>query len=131
MKNYAKNKENDKDNKLFNCFIVLGFTDKLTTGKDLTGPTDYDNNFLIFGMDKPESYKTFEKAEKAAKGWSLLANSGPAMILLAKNDTDPNAVYLCQFFDGKFVKEQDKIDHTYEAIKKDLEGAELRNQAQQ
>lgn len=130
MEDYNKAQINDKGqlvtdaaNKRFKTFVVIGFTDKYTNGKEISMAPSYDNKDLVPGMDKAKTATKYVDADNAAKGWSKMQGNGPAHIYLAKDAQDDKAVFLCQYFDGD-VKD-DQLETYFKAVKDHLEGAKL------
>ena len=113
----------DESNRRFKNFIVIGYKDKFTTGKEILVAPKYDDTSLEVGMNRPEVKTDYLSADKVAKGWSMRQGNGPAFIYMAKDANDENAVYLCQYFKGELA--YDQLEHYFEVVKKDLKGAQL------
>ena len=115
--------ETATNNKRFGTFIVIGFKDSYSDGREITKAPSFDNKNLVVGMNRPEVRKTYKEADDYAKGWSMRQGNGPAFIYLAKDATDDRAVFLCEYFKGNL--ENDNLYKYFEAVKKDLKGAKL------
>lgn len=113
----------DENNKRFNVFVIIGYTDKYSNGKTITMAPSYNNKDLIIGKNGVQEKKTYKEADSIAKGWSMEQGNGPAFIYLAKNKDDPDAVFLCEYFQGEL--ENDNLEKYFTVVKKHLEGAKL------
>lgn len=108
------------DIKRFNLFTVVGFKGYSSTGKKITAapePTKTDS--LVIGMPDIQEKASYAQADELAKGWSMNSTGGPAFIYLAKDKNDENAVFLCEYFEGKLA--HDQLDKYFDIVKKDLE----------
>lgn len=106
--------------KRFNNFIVIGYTNKDTDGKDIaTEPANADK--LVMGMQVPQEKTSYKDADSIAKGWSQRQGNGPAYIYLAKNKDDDKAVYLCSYFNGK-LSSKDQLNDLFNAVASDIAG---------
>jgi hypothetical protein len=72
---------------------------------------------------EPETKDAYVEADKIAKSWSQIQGNGPAFIYLAKDIDDPEAFFMCEYFEGKLM--YDQLDTYYKSIKKDIEAAIL------
>lgn len=108
------------DNRRFSTYIVIGYTDKYSNGKEITAAPSYSDKKLVFGMSHPEVTDSYKKADNIAKGWSQAAGNGPAYILLAKSKEDENAALVCGYFKGTLI--DDKVNDLFEKFKKYVDG---------
>jgi hypothetical protein len=113
----------DENNKRFNTFIVVGFTDKYSNGKTITMAPSFNNKDLVLGKNGMQLKKQYKDADKIAKGWSMVQGNGPAFIYMAKSAEDDNAVFLCEYFKGELANDQ--LGKYFEIVKKHLKGAKL------
>lgn len=124
---FDKNSDLSGGKPVYNTFLVVGYKGTFADGTEITAAQDYDNDELVFGMNKVESTPKFKNAENLAQGWSMRQGNGPAFIFLAKDATDENAAFLCQYFKGELVKtgqkSGDKVDEYLHNIEQDLKGA--------
>ena len=117
-----------EDNKRFKSFIILGFTDKYSNGKEITTePAKEDVKDLVLGMAHPQEKTSYKDADNIAKGWSMRQGNGPAYIYLAKSLQDDKAVYLCKYFKGE-LGDDDQLKDLFERTKNDLAGIETLTQ---
>ncbi len=113
----------DENNKRFDTFVVIGYTNKYTNGKVITMPPSFDNKDLVVGKNGIQEKKQYKDADNIAKGWSMSQGNGPAFIYLAKSKDDPKAVFLCEYFQGKL--EKDQLEKYFGVVKNHLKGAKL------
>lgn len=113
----------DESNQKFKVFLVVGFEETYSNGKKITMPPSYNNKDLITGMEDPKAFKEYKAADDSAKGWSMQQGKGPAFIYLAKDAEDEEALFLCQYFEGKLANDQ--LEKYLEVIKKDIKGANI------
>jgi hypothetical protein len=113
----------DKENRRFNTFIVVGYTNKYTNGKVITMPPSFDNKDLVVGKNGVQEKQQYKDADNIAKGWSISQGNGPAFIYLAKSKDDPKGVFLCEYFQGKI--EKDQLEKYFNVVKNHLKGAKL------
>lgn len=114
----------EDDNRKFQTFIVIGFTNKYKNGKPINiAPSPKKLAELTVGMTKPQAKDDYASADSLAKGWSMRNGCGPAFIYLANSADDENAVFLCEYFKGKL--EFDQLNKHFESIKNDIKSAEL------
>ena len=106
--------------KRFTTFVVIGYTNKDTNGKDITAEPANDKN-LVPGMQVPQAKTSYKDADAIAKGWSQRQGNGPASIYLANGVEDGNAVYLCRYFAGKLCAD-DKLDELFATVASDIAG---------
>lgn len=121
--------EKDGKTKKYKTFVVIGFTDTDARGKELEKAPAYNNADLVPEESSIKAKATYKDAEDAAKGWSLKQDNGPAFIYLAKDIKDKNAAFLCQYFKGKLVAEQDQLEKYFKAIQDDIKGDKLENRS--
>jgi hypothetical protein len=125
--NIKTNKEGelipDESNQRFGTFVIIGFKNEYSNGKEITSAPSFNNKELVMGMRKPQAVSKYEKADDIAKGWSMSQGNGPAFIYLAKNAEDDKAVFLCEYFKGELVNDQ--LEKYFEVVKKHLKGAKL------
>lgn len=115
--------EPDEENQRFQIFLIIGFKDRYSSGKLITMPPSFNNKDLVADESGPRSTREYKKADNFAKGWSSKQGNGPAFIYLAKDTTDKNAVFLCEYFKGKL--EKDQVDKYFKVIKDDLKARKL------
>lgn len=116
------NAETSDDNKKFTTFVIACFTNKFTDGKEITSaPALADIGKLVKGKD-PELKSKYVDAENIAKGWSKIADNGPAIIFMAKDVNDPAAEFVCQYFNGDLDKKSDQLVKLVEVVKNGLAG---------
>ena len=113
----------DEKNQRFHNFIVIGFKETYSNGKQITMAPSFNNKDLVIGMNKPEVKTTYKDADNVAKGWSMSQGNGPAFIYLAKSAEDNKAVFLCEYFKGEL--ENDQLEKYFEVVKKDIEAGKL------
>ena len=114
----------DENNKKFDVYIVIGYKNKYTNGKEiLKAPSFNSVKDLVMGMNKVQVTDEYSKADKIAKGWSLVQGNGPAFIFLAKDENDENAVFLCEYFQGEL--EYDQVEKYFDVVKNHIKGAKL------
>lgn len=114
----------EDDNRKFQTFVVIGFTNKYKNGKPINiAPSPKKLAELTVGMTKPQAKEDYASADSLAKGWSMRNGCGPAFIYLANSADDENAVFLCEYFKGKL--EFDQLNKHFESIKNDIKSAEL------
>ena len=121
--------EKDGKTKKYKTFVVIGFTDTDAKGKELEKAPAYNNADLVPEESSIKAKAIYKDAEDAAKGWSLKQDNGPAFIYLAKDIKDKNAAFLCQYFKGKLVAEQDQLEKYFKAIQDDIKGDKLENRS--
>lgn len=112
------------NNKRFKTFVVLGFKENYSDGAPITVAPTFNTPDLELGRE-PVLAKNYEQADNFAKGWSSKQGNGPSFIMLAKNEDDPEAAYLCQYFKGKLV--YDQLDKYFEFVQKDIDSSKLMN----
>lgn len=105
----------------FNKFLVIGYKNTFSNGKELAQVPKSDNKDLMPGMPSPKAVDAYADADKIAQGWSERENNGPAFIYLAKNIKGEDARFLCQYYKGKLF--EDNVEKYYQSVKKSLEGA--------
>ena len=113
----------DGKQKIFEKFVVIGFTEAYSNGKEITEAPNFDNEDLIVGEGQPVVKNTLKEAEDYAKGWSLKQGNGPAFIYLAKDENDEKASPVCQYFKGELAR--DMLEKYFQAIKDDVKGKAL------
>lgn len=111
----------NKENRRFDRFVVVGFTDKFVSGKKITMSPQPTNSNLVIDMERVITKAKYKDADQVAQGWSVMPGNGPAHIYLAKSAKDPEAAFLCSYFEGKL--QHDQTEKYYEATKKALGGA--------
>jgi len=144
---YTKMKVNDKgelvpdvSNQQFDAFRVICFNGKYSNGKSVAAAPDYraaeqshiaaDANASGYGgaalvLEKDQEKADFKDAEKLAKGWSKLQGNGPAFVYLQSSKDKDELRFLCQYFDGELVNQNnspDCVEKYFNIIKKDLKG---------
>jgi hypothetical protein len=115
----------DKKDRKFNTFIVIGYKNYYTNGKPITVPPAMDNGDLVVGMEEPQARGEYKAADDLAKGWSERRGCGPAAIYLAKDANDPEMAFLCKYFEGRLIDNDDWLEKYFNLVKKDLEGKTL------
>ena len=121
LKDYTKAAE-DSANRKFKAFTVVYFTDKFNDGTEITTtPKTTDFNKLVRAKDA-EAKVNYTDAENIAKGWSKIADNGPALIFLANSATDEAAEFLCMYFKGELDKNTDQLAKQFEKVKNSLAG---------
>jgi hypothetical protein len=113
----------EQENKRFDTFIVLGFKNTFSNGKEITAAPSLDNKDLVLQTDAPKQAKSYKEADDFAKGWSMKHGHGPAIIYMAKDIKDPEAAPVCEYFDGALVNDQ--LDKYFESTKNDIKGDKL------
>lgn len=113
----------EEDNRKFNLFVVVGFTDKYNSGKPITMAPSYNNNDLVLGKNSVQKKTDYKDADKIAQGWSMTPGNGPAFIYLAQGEEFDKAVFLCEYFKGKLANDQ--LEKYFNVVKNALKGAEL------
>ena len=119
----------DGEEKKFESFVIIGFAEAYTNGKEITQAPNFDDEDLVVGEGQPVVKNTFKEAEDYAKGWSLKQGNGPAFVYLAKNENDEKASPICQYFKGEL--EKDQLETYFQAVKDDLKGRELTDPKEQ
>lgn len=130
LKDYTKATINDKgeietpdDNKKFKTFAVAYFTNKFNDGAEIKqAPALSDIQKLVKGKDS-EAKVAYTDAENIAKGWSKIADNGPAIIFMANGASDDAAELLCVYFNGDLAKKSDQLAKQLEKVKNGLAGA--------
>jgi hypothetical protein len=113
----------EESNQRFRTFVVVGYTNKYANGKTITMAPSFNNKDLIVGKNGTYEKVNYEDADKIAKGWSLIQGNGPAFIYLAKSKEDPNAVFLCEYFQGEL--KNDQLEKYFKVVKDHLKGVKL------
>lgn len=128
MKNYNDVKADtsgklvpDENNQRFKTFVIAGFADKYSNGKEITMAPSFNNNDLV--ISKVHEKESYADADNLAKGWSMIQGNGPAFIYLAESKNDPEAVFLCEYFKGEL--KNDQLEKYFNVVKDHLKGAEL------
>lgn len=109
------------DNKRFGTFVVVGYKNKFSNGKEIKSVPAHNNKNLVVGMNHPELADKYSKADDIAKGWSQRSGNGPAYIYLSKSADDTTAVLVCAYFNGELVN--DKVEELFKKFRNDLTGA--------
>ena len=113
----------DEKNQKFQTFVVVCFTGKYNNGRDITKAPSFNNTDLVIAEKGVQEKDKYEDADNIAKGWSMTQGNGPAFIYLAKDASDSDAVFLCEYFKGEL--ELDQLEKYFEVVKKHLKGTEL------
>lgn len=111
------------ENKRFTSFIVLCFKEHYTTGRLITIAPKYNSTELVIATN-PVEKDNYKQADQIAKGWSMKQGNGPAMIFLAAEPEDPEAVFLCEYFKGELVN-NDQLETCFKAVRDDLKAGKL------
>ena len=112
----------DENDQKYHTFVVIGYKGYYSNGRTITMAPSPKGKDLVIGMSEPQFREAYAEAEELAKGWSMEQKGGPAFIFLAKDKNDSEAAFLCQFFKGELVKEQDQLEAFFTKAKQDLEG---------
>lgn len=104
----------------FNKYLVIGYKNTFSNGKEITQAPKPDNKDLVPGMPSQKAVSTYADADKIAQGWSEREGNGPAFIYLAKNVKGEDARFLCQYYKGKLF--EDNVEKYYQSVKQSLEG---------
>lgn len=108
------------DNRRFNTFLVIAYTDTYKTGKKITGiPKPGDVNLVPNG--KPRAGESFKAADSTALGLSNQNGMGPVAIYLAKNEKGEGLTFVCQYVKGKLYN--DNVENYFNKISSELDGA--------
>jgi archaellin len=113
----------DKNTRRFNAFMVIGYKNRYSNGVLIKTAPEPNNKNLVPGMDAPKVGETYKSADDTAKGWSMREGNGPAVIYLAKNEAGDDAVFLCQYLNGKLYN--DNVEKYFEVVKNNIKGAAL------
>lgn len=112
----------DDANQKFSTFVIYCFKDKFENDKKITSAPKANNPYLVLGRDV-ESKQKYADAENLAKGWSTIAGNGPAMIFMAKNASDDEKTFVCQYFKGELDAKSDQLQNCVDSVKNGLDGA--------
>lgn len=112
---------NEEDQK-YHTFVVIGYKGHYSSGRTISAAPSHKSKDLVIGMSEPQFREGYAEAEELAKGWSMEQKGGPACIFLAKDKKDSEATFLCQFFKGELVTNQDNLEALFNKAKQDLEG---------
>ena len=113
----------DEAQQKFKNFVVIGFKNTFSNGKEILSKPSFNSPDLVVGMKRPGVTDKYKAADDAAKGWSMARGNGPAFIYLAKGPEDEKAVFLCQYFKGEL--KDDQVEKYFNIIKKDIEAGKL------
>lgn len=130
MTDYSQAKFNEKNelvpdtrNQRFTTFMVIGYKNRYSNGVLIKTAPEPNNKNLVPGMSAPKVGETYKQADDTAKGWSMREGNGPAVIYLAKNENGDDAVFLCQYLNGKLYN--DNVEKYLEVVKNNIRGAKL------
>lgn len=112
----------DEANQKFNTFVIYCFKDKFKNDRKITTAPKANNPDLVLGREV-ESKQKYANAENLAKGWSKIAGNGPAMIFMAKNASEDEKTFLCQYFKGELDTKSDQLQNCIDSVKNGLDGA--------